>query len=72
MYRQTDGVAMGSSLGSVLANMFVGYNEGKLFRNIQKLILYFRYVDDIFISHLNIFDKKNILQWILKCLESVY
>ena len=30
MYRQTDGIAMGSTLGSVLANVFVGYHENKL------------------------------------------
>ena len=27
MYRQTDGIAMSSPLGPVLANIFVGYNE---------------------------------------------
>ena len=27
MYRQTDGIAIGSPLGPVLANIFVGYNE---------------------------------------------
>ena len=26
-YDQTDGVAMGSSLGPVLANLFIGYHE---------------------------------------------
>ena len=58
MYRQTDGVAMGSSLGPVLANICVGYYEARLFQNIQKPISYFRYVDDIFIPHINSFDRK--------------
>ena len=31
MYKQTDGVAMGSPLGPAVANIFVGYYEKKLF-----------------------------------------
>ena len=31
MYKQTDGVAMGSPLGPALANIFVGYYEEKIF-----------------------------------------
>ena len=48
MFRQTDGIAMGSPLGSVLANIFVGYNENKLFYFSVKPQLYKRYVDDTF------------------------
>ena len=58
MYRQTDGVIMGSPLGLVLANTFVGYYEAQFFQNIQQPISYFRYVDDIFIAHMNSFDIK--------------
>ena len=45
MYRQIDGVAMGSPLGLVLANIFVGYCE-TLIRSHQLLRFYNRFVDD--------------------------
>ena len=48
MYKQTDGVAIGSPLGPALANIFVGYYEEKLFSQTQKPPTYFRYVDDTF------------------------
>ena len=35
MYRQIDGVAMGSSLGPTLANIFVGFCEANLFTKID-------------------------------------
>ena len=50
MYKQTDGVAMGSPLGPALANIFVGFYEEKLFSQISKPFTYFRYVDDTFAS----------------------
>ena len=48
MYKQTDGVAMGSPLGPALANIFAGYYEEKLFSQTQKPPTYFRYVGDTF------------------------
>lgn len=49
MYSQIDGIAMGSPLGPSLANIFVGYNEQKLFTSIKCPPVYFRYVDDTFV-----------------------
>ena len=48
-YDQIDGVAMGSPLGPVLANLFKGYHEQKWLQSFEEseLILYRRYVDDI-------------------------
>ena len=48
MYQQHDGIAMGSPLGPILANIFVGFYEEKLFHEVFKPLIYFRYVDDTF------------------------
>ena len=48
MYKQIDGVALGSPLGPALANIFVGYQEEKLFIDNNQPLFYFRYVDDTF------------------------
>ena len=42
MYRQVDGISM----GSILANMFVGFYEKLLFDRFPKSYIYLRYVDD--------------------------
>ena len=48
MYKQIDGVAMGSPLSVALANIFVGYHESKLFKSTTKPFLYHRQVHDTF------------------------
>ncbi|XP_065645429.1 uncharacterized protein LOC136075913 [Hydra vulgaris] len=50
IYDQIDGVAMGSPLAPVLANLFMGYFEDKWLKsyNGEKPAFYKRYVDDIF------------------------
>ena len=48
MYRQIDGVAVGSPLGPALAHIFVGYYESKLFNKISKPTVYCRYVNETF------------------------
>ena len=48
-YDQIDGVAMGSPLGPVLANLFMGFHEKRWLDQFQfcDVLLYRRYVDDI-------------------------
>ena len=48
MYKQLDGVAMGSPLGPALANNFVGFHESRLFDNSVKPGVYIRFVNDNF------------------------
>ena len=52
-YCQVDGVAMGSPLGVLLANFFMGCIEEEVFKKIEKPNIYCRYIDDIFIKTKN-------------------
>ena len=50
LYRQVDGVSMGSPLGVFFANMYMATVEERTFREHQKPKIYGRYIDDIFIT----------------------
>ena len=68
MYKQTDGVAMGSPLGPALANIFVGFYEEKLFSQISKPSTYFRYIADTFAIFCNKVESENFFKQ-LNCLH---
>ena len=48
MHRQIDGITMGSTFSPALANIFVGYQEAKLFNIAKRPLVYFQYVDETF------------------------
>ncbi|XP_076061228.1 uncharacterized protein LOC143037008 [Oratosquilla oratoria] len=52
-YRQIDGVAIGSPLGVLLANSFMGIIEEEVFSTTEKTYIYCRYIEDIFIKSAN-------------------
>ena len=50
MFRQIESVSVGSPLSPILANIFVGFHERRLFDRFPKPFIYLRYVDDTFVS----------------------
>ena len=61
IFKQIDGVAMGSPLGPTFANFYMGYLEETTFSDINKKpLIYARYVDDIFIMYSTIEQLKEI------------
>ena len=48
MYRQVDGISMGSVLGPTMAGIFVGFYGVDLFSKCTVPDVHFRYVDDTF------------------------
>ena len=69
LYKQIDGVAMGSPLGPSLANAFLSYYEKNWLNNCPqgfKPVFYRRYVDDIFLLFKSI-DHLKYFQDFLNC-----
>ena len=50
MYTQIDGIAMGSPLGVLFADFYMGVVEERVFEQCQEPDMYCRYVDDTFIK----------------------
>ena len=67
LYKQVDGVAMGSPLGPTLANAFLAFHEKQWLKDCPKEfkpVYYRRYVDDIFVlfkSHDHLLHFRNYL-----------
>ena len=61
-YNQIDGVAMGSPLAPVLANIFMGFHESKWLNenNLNRTTFYLRYVDDVLAAFDNEEDSLNL------------
>ena len=64
-YNQIDGVAMGSPLAPVLANIFMGFHESKWLNeyNLNKPKFYLRYVDDVLATFDSKQDSLNFLKF---------
>nr|CAH8870044.1 unnamed protein product [Trichobilharzia regenti] len=68
IYRQKDGIAMGSPLGPLLADFFMSKLENTCLKNmIDNIELYKRYVDDTFIICNNEDNLEDILKFFNNC-----
>ena len=67
-YNQIDGVAMGSPLAPVLANIFMGFHESKwlIEYNLNKPKFYLKYADDILAPFDKEQDSLNFLNFLNK------
>ena len=65
-YEQCDGVAMGSPIAPILANLFLGYHEGKWLLDYpgNKPSYYKRYVDDVIAVFENEHDANAFLEYL--------
>jgi hypothetical protein len=70
MYSQINGLGMGNILSSILANIFVGHCEEKIFSKTKTFypLMYKRYMDDIF----SIFANENQCNDFFKVLNSTH
>ena len=65
LFRQVDGVAMGSPLGPTLANLFLAHFEKEWLKSTFAPVQYLRYVDDVFcVFDLDRHDHTRFLQYI--------
>ena len=68
IFCQIDGVAMGSPLGPILANIFVGYYENNLLSlDNSKPLAYYRYFDDVFAIFPSKIMSINFLLCLIRC-----
>ncbi|CAH8670780.1 unnamed protein product [Schistosoma curassoni] len=72
IYRQRDGIAMGSPLGPILADCFMAKVENDQLRSmINRFHLYVRYMDDTFVVCDNNIDLDDILHTFNSCHPSI-